>query len=146
MGGSWSAYWYNGYIISSEIARGLDILELRPSVLLSDNEIAAAKTVRFDEFNTQGQPALVWPMTFALARAYVDQLERSHGLSADQVSSVRNGLKSAEGASGAARQSTLNQLATQVDGDAQSSSDGAKVRTLASTVRGLASTAATVGN
>ncbi|HXE84342.1 MAG TPA: hypothetical protein VN513_13540, partial [Gemmatimonadales bacterium] len=26
--GSWSAYWYNGYIISSEIARGLDIFEL----------------------------------------------------------------------------------------------------------------------
>ncbi|HEY8483568.1 MAG TPA: hypothetical protein VIL13_03090, partial [Longimicrobiales bacterium] len=25
MGGSWSAYWYNGVIVSSEIARGLDI-------------------------------------------------------------------------------------------------------------------------
>ena len=29
MGGSWSAYWYNGVIVSSEIARGLDIYELR---------------------------------------------------------------------------------------------------------------------
>ncbi|MDH5316312.1 MAG: hypothetical protein OEW44_07510, partial [Gemmatimonadota bacterium] len=31
MGGSWSVYWYNGVIVSSEIARGLDILELEPS-------------------------------------------------------------------------------------------------------------------
>ena len=28
IGGSWSAYWYNGVIVSSEIARGLDIFEL----------------------------------------------------------------------------------------------------------------------
>ena len=31
MGGSWSAYWYNGVIVSSEIARGLDVYELMPS-------------------------------------------------------------------------------------------------------------------
>ena len=31
MGGSWSVYWYNGVIVSSEIARGLDIFELTPS-------------------------------------------------------------------------------------------------------------------
>src|SRR5256885_16553087 len=36
--GSWSAYWYNGYIVSSEIARGLDILELTPNSLLTQNE------------------------------------------------------------------------------------------------------------
>ncbi|HEX2166484.1 MAG TPA: hypothetical protein VHG09_04525, partial [Longimicrobiales bacterium] len=29
--GSWSVYWYNGNIISSEIARGLDVLALNPS-------------------------------------------------------------------------------------------------------------------
>ena len=62
-GGTWSAYWYNGHIVSSEIARGLDILDLEPSALLSENEIDAAKSVHFDEFNTQGQPALVWPTT-----------------------------------------------------------------------------------
>ena len=33
VGGSWSAYWYNGVIVSSEIARGLDIYELLPSPL-----------------------------------------------------------------------------------------------------------------
>ena len=140
-GGSWSAYWYNGYIVSSEIARGLDILQLKPSVLLSQNEIDAAKTVKFDEFNTQGQPALVWPTTFVLAGAYVDQLERSKGLSSDQISAVRNGLASAQKESGAARRDALTQLATQLDGNAQNSTDGAKVRKLAGTVRDLASSA-----
>ena len=91
-GGDWSAYWYNGYIVGSEIARGLDILELKPSGFISQNEIDAAKSVHFDELNVQGQPKLVWPPTFALARAYVDQLARSNGLSADQISTIRQGL------------------------------------------------------
>ncbi len=69
MGGSWSAYWYNGVIVSSEIARGLDIFELTPSGFLSQNEIDAAKTVHFDYFNAQGQQQFVWPASFALARA-----------------------------------------------------------------------------
>jgi hypothetical protein len=139
-GGSWSAYWYNGYIVSSEIARGLDILDLKPSALLSSNEIAAAKTVKFDEFNTQGQPALVWPQTFVLARAYLDQLEREKGLSASRISSARSALASAEKADAGARRDALSQLATQLDGDAASSSDGTKVHTLANTVRNLATT------
>src|SRR5213594_3038701 len=57
--GSWSAYWYNGYIVSSEIARGLDVFELVPSGLLSQNEIDAAKLVHFDFLNVQDQPKLV---------------------------------------------------------------------------------------
>ncbi len=140
-GGSWSAYWYNGYIVSSEIARGLDILQLTPSTLISQNEIDAAKSVHFDEFNTQGQPALVWPTTFALARAYVDQLERGKNLSADKISAARTTLASAEHASGSERRDALTQLASQLDGDVSGSSDPAKVRTLATTVRNLASTA-----
>ena len=35
MGGSWSAYWYNGVIVSSEIARGLDVYELIPNAHIS---------------------------------------------------------------------------------------------------------------
>ncbi|HET9603577.1 MAG TPA: hypothetical protein VFO96_04755, partial [Gemmatimonadales bacterium] len=38
-GGSWSVYWYNGNIVSSEIARGLDIFQLKPSAFISQNEI-----------------------------------------------------------------------------------------------------------
>jgi hypothetical protein len=137
-GGSWSAYWYNGNIVSSEIARGLDIFELTASPLISQNEIDAAKSVHFDYLNTQGQPKLVWPPTFALARAYVDQLERSNGLAASRISSIRQSLTGAETASGAQRRAALTQLAMELDGNATASRDASKVRTLAAAVRDLA--------
>jgi hypothetical protein len=138
MGGSWSVYWYNGVMVSSEIARGLDIFELTPSPLLSQNEIDASKTVHLDYLNTQGQPKYVWPPSFSLARAYLDQLERSHGLSSGKVNAARQSLAGAEKASGGARTTGLTQLAGQLDADANGSSDGAKVRQLAQAVRELA--------
>jgi hypothetical protein len=139
MAGSWSVYWYNGVIVSSEIARGLDIFELTPSDVMSQNEIDAAKSVRFDELNSQGQPLFEWPHTFALAGAYLDQLERSRGLSASRVTAVREALADAEGRSGGARRSALTSLASGLDSDAGRSLDGAKVQMLADAVRGLAS-------
>ena len=137
-GGSWSAYWYNGVIVSSEISRGLDIFELTPSAYVSQNEIDAAKTVRVDYLNTQGQPKFVWPASFSLARAYVDQLARSNGLGAARIAAVRQALASAENSSGAQRRGALTQLATQLDGDATGSVDSAKVRRLSGAVRDLA--------
>jgi len=137
-GGSWSVYWYNGVMISSEIARGLDIFELTPSAFLSQNEIDAAKSVRLEYLNTQGQPKLVWPATFALARAYVDQLERSKGLEAGRISDVREALANAERAAGSARRDALTALAASLEDDTTGSADAAKVRTLAGAVRGLA--------
>jgi hypothetical protein len=138
LSGSWSAYWYNGVIVSSEITRGLDIFELAPSAFISQNEIDAAMTVRFDYYNVQGQQKFVWPSSFALARAYVDQLERSNGLASSRVSAVRQELSAAESRSASARASALRSLATQLDRDAAGSSDAAKVRMLASAVRDLA--------
>ena len=137
-GGSWSVYWYNGVIVSSEIARGLDIFELVASPYLSQNEIDAAKSVKHDYLNAQGQPQFEWPATFALARAYVDQLERSNGLSAERIASVRNDLRTAEMRSGGARGEVLVKLANDLTRDARQSSDGDKVRMLAGTVRQLA--------
>ncbi len=138
MGGSWSAYWYNGVIVSSEIARGLDIFELAPSPFISQNEIDAAKSVRLDYFNAQGQPQFVWAPTFALARAYVDQLERSTGLPNARISSIRQELSNAERATGASRENALTGLATRLDADASASRDAVKVRLLAKAVRDLA--------
>ncbi|HEY7234055.1 MAG TPA: hypothetical protein VH539_07885 [Gemmatimonadaceae bacterium] len=138
VGGSWSAYWYNGYIYSSEIARGLDVFELQPSGLLSQNEIDAAKLVHFDELNVQDQQKLVWPAAFVVSRSYVDQLQRSGGLSSARITAVRGALAAAEQASGSARREALTQLASQLDGDAGGSSDAAKVETLAASVRALA--------
>jgi hypothetical protein len=136
--GTWSVYWYNGVMVSSEIGRGLDIFELTPSEHISQNEIDAAKSVHLDYLNTQGQPKITWPATFALARAYVDQLERSKGLSKGRIAAVRKSLGDAEAASGSARSSALNALASQVDGDAGNSKDAGKVRMLARAVRELA--------
>jgi hypothetical protein len=138
MAGSWSAYWYNGYIFSSEISRGLDIFDLVPSGFISQNEIDAAKSVRFDFFNAQDQPKLVWPATFALSRAYLDQLARSNGLASARVSAVRSGLASAEKLSGQQRRDALTQLATQLNGDVPGAADQAKVRMLATSITDLA--------
>jgi hypothetical protein len=96
LGGDWSAYWYNGHIYASEIARGLDILELTPSEFLTQNEIDAAKTVRMAELNVQNQQRIVWPARLIVAKAYLDQLERSQTLPADQIAAVRSAIQSAE--------------------------------------------------
>jgi hypothetical protein len=85
-GGSWGAYWYNGLIYSSELARGLDILELLPTDKLSANELAAAKLVRLEEYNPQSQPKIVWPAAFPVVRSYLDQLVRGNGLPAARTS------------------------------------------------------------
>lgn len=138
MSGSWSAYWYNGYIYSSEIARGLDVLELQPNALLTQSELDAAKLVKFDYQNVQNQQRITWPASFVVARAYLDQLERSKGLAADRVSATRTALANAEGMTGQRRRNTLNALATQLTRDAASATDGAKVRTLAGVVKELA--------
>jgi hypothetical protein len=136
-GGSWSVYWYNGVIVNSEIIRGLDILELTPSAWLSQNEIDAAKTVRLDYKNAQGQPKYLWPPSFALARAYADQLERTRGLTPDRLAAARQVLAGAERASGSARRDQLNALAKSLDQDAKGSADPGRVALLAGAVRGL---------
>jgi hypothetical protein len=136
--GSWSVYWYNGMLVSSEIRRGLDILELVPSPHLTKNELDAANTVVLPHLNAQGQPKFVWPPSFAKARAFVDQLERSKGLSDTRITAVRTELASAEKASGGARRNALNALAKQLTTDATGSSDRAKVQMLVTAVQELA--------
>jgi hypothetical protein len=136
-GGTWSAYWYNGNIYSSEMSRGLDVFALKPSGLLSQNEIDAAKLVHFDYLNAQTQPKVTWPASFVVARAYVDQLARGGGLSGARISAIRAALSGAEGTSGTSRQTALTTLASQLDADAQGSSDAVRVRALAGVVRGI---------
>jgi hypothetical protein len=96
LGGDWSAYWYNGHIYASEIARGLDVFELSPTEFLTQNEIDAAKTVRVTELNVQNQQKIEWPAKLVVAKAYLDQLERSQALPADQIAAVRKEIQSAE--------------------------------------------------
>jgi hypothetical protein len=96
LGGEWSAYWYNGSIYGSEIARGLDVFELTPSKFLTQNEIDAAKSVRVPELNVQNQQKIDWPAQLIVARAYLDQLERSHALPANRIADLRKAIQNAE--------------------------------------------------
>src|SRR5579863_2527914 len=96
LGGDWSAYWYNGSIYGSEIARGLDVFELTPTKFLTQNEIDAAKSVRVSELNVQNQQKIEWPAKLVVAKAYVDQLTRSQGLPADQIANLQKAIHSAE--------------------------------------------------
>ena len=136
--GVWAAYWYNGLVYASEIARGFDVLRLLPSADLTENEIEAAKLVQLAEFNAQMQEAFVWPPSFHVARAYVDQLKRGKGLAASELVRIARDLSAAEGLTGARRRAALRSLAVRVDRSVRSAADAKRVRALAAAVRSLA--------
>jgi hypothetical protein len=96
LGGDWSAYWYNGSIYASEIARGLDVFQLTPTKFLTQNEIDAAKAVHVAELNVQNQQKVEWPAQLVVASAYLDQLERSQALPAKQIATLKKAIKGAE--------------------------------------------------
>jgi hypothetical protein len=129
LGGHWSAYWYNGRIYASEIARGLDIFELTPSKFLTQNEIDAAKTVRVNELNVQNQQKIEWPRKLVVAKAYIDQLERSQALPADQITSLRQTIQKAEAARlNKSAMASLKKLAPSVESAAASKSGADQTR------------------
>jgi hypothetical protein len=138
IGGSWGAYWWNGLIYSSELARGFDIYELLPSDKLSANEIAAAKLVRLSEYNPQSQPHYTWPAAFPVVRSYLDQLVRGNGLAAARTTAIDKALTTAEKQTGSARRATLTKLAKEVDADVKNASDAKRVTAMAQAIRDLA--------
>jgi hypothetical protein len=125
-------------VYSSELARGLDVLELVPTAQLSANEIAAAKLVQWAEYNPQSQPKLTWPAAFPVARAYLDQLARNDGLAPARLSAINTALAAAEQKSGSARKSALTTLAKEVDADVASAKDASRVTMLADVLKALA--------
>ena len=135
LAGSWSAYWYNGKIYSSEIARGLDIFELTPTKHLTQNEIDAAKAIQVAQSNVQTQEMIKWPKSMTVAKAYVDQLERS-GAPADGVARIRNAIAAAEKSGlAAADRKKLKEVAADAEKGAsdssRSSTDSARMKALA---------------
>src|SRR5439155_3171841 len=116
IGGYWGVYYYNGYLYGSEIARGLDVFQLTPSQYLSQNEIDAAKLATREgcgasnDFNPQCQPHYVWPNSFVVARAYLDQLTRAKALPQDRVDALNAAMKDVEGASAATRRAAVTRL------------------------------------
>jgi hypothetical protein len=136
LGGSWSAYWYNGRIYSSEIARGLDIFELTPTANLTQNEIDAAKTVWVPELNVQNQQRIEWPRKLVVAKAYVDQLERSQALPSDEIANLRQAIQKAE--SSRSEVGKLKSLAPSLEkssGSAKNGADSARLQALADVLK-----------
>jgi hypothetical protein len=144
-GGYWSTYWYNGHVYGAEIARGLDVFKLLPSEYLSASEIAAAELVRPGVFNAQQQLKVVWPATSVVARAYLDQLARTRGLTPERASAIKSALERAAKVRGpndkaaAAVGEQLKSLATQVSDEAAAAAgrDAARLKALAATLSGL---------
>jgi hypothetical protein len=138
IGGSWGAYYYNGMIYSSELARGMDILELEPSDKLSANELAAAKLIHLDQFNPQSQPEIVWPAAYPVVRSYLDQLVRNQGLAPVHTTAIDQALTASEKQTGAARRAALTKLAKLVDGHVAAAKDGERVKAMSAAIRKLA--------
>ena len=146
MAGHWSAYWYNGYIYGTEIARGLDVLKLLPSEYLSQNEIDAASLFAPDVVNAQQQRMIHWPASPVVARAYLDQLGRSQALTSERAEALTVALDRAEqnlasGISDGGRTSgQLDAFATELERDSVgvTGRDQARLRSLAETVKGVA--------
>jgi len=131
LGGDWSAYWYNGNIYASEIARGLDVFELTPTKFLTKNEIDAAKAVRVNELNVQNQQKIEWPAKLVVAKAYVDQLSRSQALPAAKIADIQKAIQNAEG-SHMSKEATSNLkgVATSLQKDAGMAKDQADSKRL----------------
>lgn len=145
-GGYWSSYWYGGHIYGTEIARGLDVLELTPSDFLSENEIAAA-SLREDDavFNPQRQTRVVWPQVPVVARAYLDQLQREQDIATVLATDIDSALLAAEdllsnGGSNGETATELGELADQLRERIENSNNinGRRFRELASTLEGIA--------
>ena len=134
LGGYWSAYWYNGYIYGSEIARGVDVFKLVPSKFLTQNEIDASNQVHFDELNVQNQSKIVWPSNFVVARAYLDQLSRSKALPAPRLEALNSAIAKAEASHFDRKDTTqLKTMAATLDKEAASKkpADAERMRALA---------------
>jgi hypothetical protein len=146
-GGYWSAYWYNGQIYGSEIARGLDVFRLLPSEYVSANEIEAASEVRFTEVNVQEQRRATWPASSAVARSYLDQLTRANAIQPARATAVKAAIEGADkihnprDKGAAAVVSQVDAVAADLERDAASATgrDAMRLKALASTLKGRVS-------
>jgi hypothetical protein len=122
------------------------VFRLTPSEYLSQNEIDSAQLLRSTEFYSQHQKRISWPADSVVARAYLDQLGRSHGITPARAQAVKSALERADkvrssrdkGAMAAV--DSLNAAAAQLDIDAAGAhtGDAARLHALASTMRARA--------
>ena len=143
-GGYWSTYWYNGKIYGTETVRGIDVLALVPSEHLTENEIAAATLAdQGAVFNPQQQFRVTWPDDPVVARAYLDQLERSNSLPASTVTQLSGMLDRAaasleNGGRDAALAGRLESMVTGLDSGRGDVTADKRKDGLAGTLKGIA--------
>jgi hypothetical protein len=135
LGGQWSAYWYNGYIYGSEIARGVDVFKLVPNKYITQNEIDASNQVHFDELNVQNQPKITWPATFVVARAYLDQLSRSGALAAAKIAALNAAIDKAEGSHSYAQLKTMTAGLDKDASTAKTPADAERMRAISEIIK-----------
>ena len=138
LGGYWSAYWYNGYIYGSEIARGVDVFKLVPNKFITQNEIDASNQVHFDELNVQNQPKVIWPANFVVARAYLDQLTRSNALAPGRIAEMEAAIEKVQAHANREKVAQLNAMAASLDADAENAktpADAKRMRALAAIMK-----------
>lgn len=144
LGGYWSTYFYRGKIYGTEIARGMDVFALVPSEYLSENEVAAANIANQGElFNPQQQFEVTWPAEPVVARAYIDQLNRSNALSDMANSDLDAALDRADsrlasGRSDSELAENLETLSMAMNDSGGSAQDQKRRAALAETLGGIA--------
>ncbi len=144
--GYWSTYWYGGHIYGTEIARGLDVFSLEPSDFITANEIAAASLKDADlTINAQTQQRVTWPDVPVVARAYMDQLQRSNVISSSQILQLSNALDQAErllssNSSNSGLANELDEFAETMEDEGNSRNGRSRGRylSLATTLEGIA--------
>ena len=137
-GGSWSAYWYNGVIVSSEIARGLDIFELHAErVHLAERDRRGEDgAARLPQHAGAAEVRLAGELRAGAGVPRSARAVEGPGRRADRR--ARAQLAKAEKAAGADEQQMLTQLVSRLESEANGASDATKVRVLAGAVKELA--------
>jgi hypothetical protein len=89
--------------------------------------------------NVQNQQKIEWPRKLIVAKAYVDQLERSQALPADQITGLRGAIQEAETAklskSSIAKLQPLAASMEKSAASAKSEADANRMRALADVLK-----------
>jgi hypothetical protein len=112
----------------------VDVLRLKPSSHLSASEIEAAELVRLPLVNTQRQERITWPSSPAVARAYLDQLERDQAIAPEEARAIRTALERSDA-------KALAELSAQItrESASQTGVEASRLRSLAKTIEKLKS-------
>jgi len=135
--------WYQGGVSVFDFTDSANPVEI---AFFDRGPLDAAAVVRWEEFNSQQQPKVTWPATAVVAKAYIDQLNRTQAIQPGRARAVVEAMERAEGirsprdrgASAAVEQ--LDGLVAQLESDANAASGADKKRlvALADTLKGRA--------